>query len=176
MYAVGYLPDGMDATVYYGSLDFRFQNDTGFPIMIETIAENRQLTIRIRGTKSDGKSVKIENKQISFDQYETVYKADESIPPGEEKVDVTGYSARKVEVYRSLYEENGTLISKTLESVNNYKRRDKIVLVNPKDPRLAEAAAAWQPEEAEGLPDPSENPFIDPAPFGLPPDPDSLET
>jgi vancomycin resistance protein YoaR len=176
MYAVGYLPDGMDATVYYGSLDFRFQNDTGYPIMIEAVSEKRQLTIRIRGTKSDGTTVKIENKQISYVPYETVYKADESIPLGAEKVDVTGYSARKVEVYRVLYGEDGKLISRTLESVNNYKRRDEVVLVNPADPRLSKAAAAWLPEETEVLPEPSEPPYVDPSPFELPPDPDSMET
>lgn len=30
-YITRYVPDGMDATVYYGAKDFRFQNDTPSP-------------------------------------------------------------------------------------------------------------------------------------------------
>jgi vancomycin resistance protein YoaR len=147
MYAVGYLPDGMDATVYYGSLDFRFQNNTKYPIRVEAYMKDKRLTIRILGTELEETYVKMENKQVSFTQYETIYKADETILPGEETVDVTGYSARKVEVYRNVYNGDGSLISRTLESVNNYKRRDKIVLVNPDDPRLVEATLQTVPAE-----------------------------
>lgn len=31
MYSVGYVPDGMDATVYFGLSDFRFKNNTDYP-------------------------------------------------------------------------------------------------------------------------------------------------
>ena len=34
-------PLGRDATVYPGQLDLRFQNDTGYPILIKTIATNQ---------------------------------------------------------------------------------------------------------------------------------------
>ena len=61
-YAVGYVPDGMDATVYYGSLDYRFENDTDYPIKL--VSESYQkggatyLTVTIYGTKLDDLAVK----------------------------------------------------------------------------------------------------------------------
>src|SRR5699024_12844706 len=36
MYAVEYVPDGMDATVWYGSSDFRFKNNTSYPVKVVT--------------------------------------------------------------------------------------------------------------------------------------------
>ena len=39
-YNTGYVPVGMDATVYYGVTDFRFKNNTDYPIKV-TIARLR---------------------------------------------------------------------------------------------------------------------------------------
>ncbi|MDD4510550.1 MAG: VanW family protein, partial [Oscillospiraceae bacterium] len=58
-YAVGYVPDGMDATVYYKSLDFRFKNDKDRPIKITCSMQGRTLTVNIYGTKENDNTVKI---------------------------------------------------------------------------------------------------------------------
>lgn len=42
---VGYVPKGRDATVSYGTLDFRFQNTSGVPFLIKTFYSNGVLTI-----------------------------------------------------------------------------------------------------------------------------------
>jgi hypothetical protein len=47
---VAYLPRGRDATVSWGSLDFRFVNNTGFPLRIEVEVDGRNLTARVFGT------------------------------------------------------------------------------------------------------------------------------
>jgi len=44
---VKYVPKGMDATVAYGSADFRFVNNRNHPIMIRLYLEGRSLTARI---------------------------------------------------------------------------------------------------------------------------------
>lgn len=49
----GYVPDGMDATVYYGVLDFKFRNNYDSPFEIHASAENGNLTISIWGDSSD---------------------------------------------------------------------------------------------------------------------------
>ncbi len=46
--SVGYVPEGRDATVSYGSLDFRFQNTTGVPLLITTKYTENSVTIEIR--------------------------------------------------------------------------------------------------------------------------------
>lgn len=45
---VGYVPEGRDATVSDGGLDFRFQNTTGVPFLIKTIISGGELTVEIR--------------------------------------------------------------------------------------------------------------------------------
>lgn len=46
--SVGYVPVGRDATVSYGTLDFKFQNNSGAPFLIRTFPKNDSLTIEIR--------------------------------------------------------------------------------------------------------------------------------
>ena len=51
MYSVGYVPDGMDATVYFGLSDFRFKNNTDYPVKIVTESYDknglRYLTVKL---------------------------------------------------------------------------------------------------------------------------------
>jgi vancomycin resistance protein YoaR len=51
-------PLGLDAGVYPGQLDFRFNNDTGQPVLIKSVATNKRLSFRIYGTPT-GKTVKM---------------------------------------------------------------------------------------------------------------------
>lgn len=132
-YAVGYLPEGSDAMVSEGSSDFRFRNNTQWPIKLVITMENSKLTVQILGTKTDDTYVKMEFNNLSSNPYETVYKIDDSVPVGTTKVSVTGYTGYKNETYRCVYAGDGTLISRTLESKNSYARRDKIVLINSAD-------------------------------------------
>ncbi len=131
-YTVGYLPNGLDATVYYGSLDFRFKNNTDFPMKITAGVSGRTLTVNLYGTKNDNIKVDMETVTVSTKDYTTVYKIDNSVPAGSTKVDVTPYTGCTVKVFRCLY-ENGALISRELESTDTYKSRDKVILVNSAD-------------------------------------------
>ena len=47
---VAYLPKGRDATVSWGTLDFRFVNSTEYPLRIDAEVEDRTLTVRVFGT------------------------------------------------------------------------------------------------------------------------------
>lgn len=157
-YAVGYVPDGADATVYSGNPDFRFKNNTDYPIRIVAFAKGRNLTVRLEGTKLDSTYVKMEFEELSRTEPETVYKADASIPMGTTKVSVTAYTGRKVRAYRCVYNGDGTLLSRTLESVNNYKKRDKVILCNPSDLALYDPSAAPSAApSATAEPSPSES-------------------
>lgn len=53
MMSIGYAPLGQDATVAYGSVDFKFKNSTDYPIKIQTSANGSKLTISIVGTAWD---------------------------------------------------------------------------------------------------------------------------
>lgn len=133
MFTVGYVPDGLDATVAYNALDFKFRNNTGFPIRIESKLSGRDTIIKLHGTDADGVTVKMETNTLSTTPYKVTYKPDTSIARGKTEVDVTAYTGKKIQVFRCVYDSRGNLISRTQESTNNYRHRDKVILYNPAD-------------------------------------------
>lgn len=62
---VSYVPLGQDATVADGSIDFKFQNTTDYPIKIEAAASNGTVTISLIGTPVGNKEVKVSHAMIS---------------------------------------------------------------------------------------------------------------
>lgn len=157
-FAVGYVPDGMDATVYYGSVEFIFANNTNYPIKLEATVDGRSLTVSILGTNVDGTYAEITNRYLSTDPFETIYQEDASLQPGESRETVSGYTGKVVEVYRNIYDKDGNLISSTLENRSTYKRRDRVVLVGPQE------TATVQPTEPTVTTDPTQEPETTPTP------------
>lgn len=133
MYAVGYVPDGLDATVAYNAIDFKFRNSTPHPIRIEARVSGRTMIVKLHGTDTEHVTVKMETKTLSTTPYQVTYKPDSTVAVGKTVVDTTAYTGRKVQVFRCVYDANGNLISRTQESVNNYRHRDKVILYNPAD-------------------------------------------
>ena len=138
-FAVGYVPDGMDATVFYGSLDFRFKNSTDYPIKIVTESYDqggsRYLRVKILGTNADGRYAKPERTQFDWVEPTTVYKADSSVPRGTLVLDKEqyAYKGRKAQTYRYIYEKDGTLVEKQDLGVSRYKMRPNTYYYNPAD-------------------------------------------
>jgi vancomycin resistance protein YoaR len=56
-------PLGRDAAVYPGQIDFKFENDTPYPLLIKTFATNRRLSFRLYGTPS-GKTAKFSSTKV----------------------------------------------------------------------------------------------------------------
>lgn len=164
-FSTGYIPNGLDATIYYPSLDFKFRNNTGFPIKIVAYTEGGawgKLTVQFYGSNPDNISVQMERYALSSTPWTTVYQPDESIPVGEQKVEVTPYTGYEVDVYRCVYDGDGKLISRTFENHSKYAKRDKVILYNP-----ADAASLGLPPVEPGTElDPNlpatQDPIIDP--------------
>lgn len=53
MFPVGYAPMGQDATVADSGIDFKFVNDTDYPIQISAVTAGRTITVSIIGTERD---------------------------------------------------------------------------------------------------------------------------
>lgn len=139
MYATGYVPDGMDATVYYGSLDFRFKNNTNYPVKLVTESYDkdgsRYLRVKIYGTNETGRYAIPERTQYDWVEPSIKYVADSTVAQGTTKVDQkqNPYTGRKAQCYRYIYEANGTLAEKQNMGVSTYKMRPKTVYYNPLD-------------------------------------------
>ncbi len=171
-FSTGYIPNGLDATIYYPSLDFKFRNNTGFPIKIVAYTEGGaagKLTVQFYGSNPDNITVKTERYTLSSTPWTTVYQPDETIPVGAPKVDITPYTGYEVDVYRCVYDGDGQLISRTFENHSKYAKRDKVILYNPADAAsLGLEPAVTEPPAVEPTPDPWVPPTQEPSPE-LPP-------
>lgn len=161
-FTVGYVPDGLDATVYYPSLDFKFRNNTDFPIKLVSYVSGGKLTVQIYGTNPSGTYVKTERYTRSTTEYTTVYEADSSIPRGTTKVKTTPYTGKVVDVYCCVYDANGKLLSRTFENTSRYSKRDKVILYNPAD------SGPWGEGTDANKPDPTPAPTPKPTPTPAP--------
>ena len=61
---VGYLPLGMDAAVSWGTLDFRFRNNTDYPIRLSVTYEKGNIDVEILGTKETNTTVEITTEEL----------------------------------------------------------------------------------------------------------------
>ena len=125
----GYVDRGMDATVSWGGPEFRFRNNTGYPIRLEVIYKDNNLTVNIYGTKTDDTYVVMTHEVLSTTPPNTIYQETMDLAWGKQSVKQSEYTGYKVVTYRNVYDGNGNLISSELEARSTYQSRDKIVLV-----------------------------------------------
>ena len=158
---VTYVPLGEDATVAWGSKDFKFENNTPFPMKVVTSHKTNTLTVKLYGTQTQNKTVKIETTQLSKTPFEVVYELDETLPLGTEEVKSNGYTGYKTESWRVVYID-GVEVSRTLENKSTYKKYDKVILHNPKpEEPVAPVGPVVTPTEPTAPPQP------EPAPGGI---------
>lgn len=139
-FAVSYLDPGMDATVYYGSLDFRFKNNTNYPVKVVTRSYDnnkgvRYLEVQLYGTNEDGRYAKPTNAVFDKVAPSTAYKPDPNVARGTLVLDREqyAYTGMKARTYRTIYEADGTVVEKQDLGVSTYKMRPNTYFYNPAD-------------------------------------------
>ncbi len=131
-YVPAYISWGMDATVSWGGPDYKFTNNTLYPVKIVTKYEKGYLTVQILGTNVDGTYVKMSNEVLSKTPWETIYQEDPNMAPGSpDVVKVTPYTGYKVNSYQTIYDKDGKVIDSHFEASSNYKVRNKVILQAP---------------------------------------------
>ena len=127
MFQVGYVPIGTDATVSWGSPDFKFKNNRNYPIKIVASADGRVCKIRVFGLKQDDDcDVEIVSYRTGTISYKTTYTTDSSLAAGETKVVQKGSNGATSVAYRIL-KRNGNVVSKTLLSSDRYQPHNQII-------------------------------------------------
>ncbi len=139
-YDVGYLPSGMDATVYSDSLDFKFKNDTDYPIRIVASLTNnggtRYCNVTIYGTNVTGIYGDPYSVVVSTTEAQTVYEPSESVPQGsapQRDPTRTAYNGKVVEVHQRLRDASGNVISDTVIHTDRFDVRNAVYFYNPAD-------------------------------------------
>ena len=131
-YAVTYVPNGRDATVSYGSIDFKFKNTRKYPIKLVASAKNGICSISVKGIKEDVEyNVTVTTRKLQTTPFETKYINDNTLAKGTQVVKQHGYYGYKYETYKVL-SLNGTVVSTTLLSTDTYTPLTKIVRVGTK--------------------------------------------
>ena len=130
-YTSSYVPAGRDATVVYGTTDFKFKNTRTYPIKIEAKVANGIVEFNLHGIKEeieyDIKIIPITTQTIP---YETQYVPDATLMPGQQVVTQNGHSGYKVTTYLEK-RLAGTVISKDVISNDTYKAMKTIINVGP---------------------------------------------
>ena len=130
-FVTSYVPAGKDATVVWGSQDFKFLNSRKYPVRITATVQGGIATVQVWGIKEEVEyDISIETKKIATIAPATQYVQDPSLAPGQQKVVQAGSDGRKVEAYK-VTRLNGQVVSTTLLSRDTYNAMKRIVHVGP---------------------------------------------
>lgn len=124
---VSYVDPGRDATISYGSRDFKFENSRKYGIKIMAKASNGILDMEIRGIFEDEEyEVEISSKKTDTVPCKTKYVYDSTLGENEEVVESGGANGAKSIAYITK-KKNGKEISKEVLSEDSYNPMSKIV-------------------------------------------------
>ncbi|WP_426348454.1 VanW family protein [Alloiococcus sp. CFN-8] len=159
---VSYMPAGMDATVNWGTIDYQFKNNYDFPVYIQTVTANRNLTISFYGNGAgmEGKTYKLISQVVQTIEPSTKVIEDETMNEGTTSWDtkpVTGYVAKS---YLVTY-QNGAEINREAISTDKYIAVNGVMRKGTKKVEVKEEKPA---EDATVTEKPAETPAETPAP------------
>ncbi len=143
-FPVSYAPMGQDATVAMGSIDFKFQNNTDYPIKIVSSVSGGLCTVTILGTDKNHYKVEIQNSVTATRPRPVEYENDPTLEKGVEKVKQTGSDGYTI-ASRRIVTKNGEVIRNEAIHSSYYIPLKKIILRNEEE----ETA----PEEIGDLPE-----------------------
>lgn len=126
---VHYAPLGMDATVAWGSLDFRFKNNTDHPIKVNASASGGTVSVSIVGTNPHPDwTIKIDTETISTTPFTVKEVPTDELPAGKTEVESTGFKGHIVNTYKIIY-QNGKEIDRKFLHKSVYNMAPKVIKV-----------------------------------------------
>ena len=144
MYVVDYVDLGMDATVYWGSIDYQFKNTLDYPIKIQANIDGGAVNITFWGAEELDFTVETDYEILETYPWTTVEQVDETKPVGYRERTVSPYTGYKVVAYITVKDLDGNVLE-SREVYSTYRKRDQVYVVGP----------------AEEVPDP-DDPTTDP--------------
>jgi len=102
-----YVPKGQDATISYGYLDLKFENNSGYTIYIEAWMEDPTLTINIYGYHPEEWDTIEVVTEVTATHVpgETIFRESSSLPAGTEQVDIESRIGYSTEGYKEFYKD-----------------------------------------------------------------------
>ncbi len=131
MYVVSYVNPGMDATVYWGALDFKFRNTNETPIMINTTVKDGVVSVSLIGTMEHDYTVKMSYELTSTTPYEEIEILDETKPVGYREEIQKPHTGYTYWTYKNFYDLNGKFLRKEKCEISVYEKYDAKFIVGP---------------------------------------------
>jgi vancomycin resistance protein YoaR len=121
-----YIGLGMDATVDYGNLDYKFTNTLQYPIYVEGYVKGNTVGFNVYSDNS----LTARTYDLVSETYDTIqpnikYVDDPNMYEGQTKIEQPSSIGYKVKVYKKIY-ENGKLVGQETVSNETYKKIDGI--------------------------------------------------
>ena len=130
-FKTSYVAAGRDATVVYGTIDFKFTNSRSYTIKIAATVENGVAEFSINGIQEEVEyEVKILPSVTQTIPYTTEEIIDSTLAPGTRITTQKGSSGCKVTTYKET-RLNGAVVSKEILSNDTYRPLKAIVRVGP---------------------------------------------
>lgn len=186
MYLVTYVEPGMDATIYWPSLDYKFKNSTDMPLRVDASVSGGYVHIKLVGTKQehDYDHIKLRGVYASSTAWKTVAeingkKTEITIAKGagvdangkaiDLAVDAAGnkyilgsvteseYTGYTINAYRDFIAADGSTMRSELLHTDQFKHRDRCYSVTPyTEPEVPEEPDPTDPNDPSY--DPDDNP------------------
>lgn len=128
MYAVSYVDYGMDATVYWGSIDYQFRNTLDYPIKIQANIDGGTVNITFWGAEELDFTVETDYKILETYPWTTVEELDETKPVGYRQLVESPYTGYKVVAYITVKDLDGNVLD-SREVYSTYRKRDQKYIV-----------------------------------------------
>jgi vancomycin resistance protein YoaR len=122
---VPYVPPGQDATVAGPTRDFKFRNDTGAPVLLWADTQGNTLYMAFYGSRQPPK-VTWHHVTSNEQPFETIYKTNASLGPGEEKEIEPGMPGMTVKSWITLQYPDGITQERQL-GTDSYRPLPKII-------------------------------------------------
>lgn len=123
-----YVPLGRDATVVYGALDFKFANDTVWPLLIMAEVDGPKLCIALFGPQKLDETVEIVTAHQRLIPPKVIKRLDERLYLGETKLEHPGQPGYEVTTVR-VVRRGGREVKREVLSKDTYQADDTVVLV-----------------------------------------------
>lgn len=126
---VGYVEPSLDAAVAEGVKDFKFVNNTDYPIYIEGIVSEDTITFNIYGheTRDPGRTLDFIGEIIKSSEIETVYELDPSLDIGYYE-EVAGSQGTDAHAIKIVY-QNGAEVSREEINYSTYDKQDHTITI-----------------------------------------------
>jgi hypothetical protein len=125
-----------DATVSWGTTDYKFQNNLDYPVKIEAYVRGLFLTVRLHGTNLDGSYIKTETVVLGTTQFVTEERHSDEHDIGFRSVmdGSRGQNGYRAEVFKRHYSAEGELLSRERVGTSTYRAQNRIYIVGTRVP------------------------------------------